>query len=96
MRLVADACNPALAESKSLLQRLALHGTTGRMDKTLRKYTSFDEAKADEYRYWQSRPAHERMDAISEITQDLYAMKGEVPDVPRLQRTLVHLKRSQG
>jgi len=34
------------------------------MDKTLRKYTSFDEMKADEYRYWQSRPAHERMDAV--------------------------------
>jgi hypothetical protein len=67
-----------------------------RMDKTLRKYTSFEEAKADEYRYWQSRPAHERMDAISEITQDLYAMKGEVLDVPRLQRTFVHLKRPQG
>ena len=27
------------------------------MDKTIRKYTSFDEAKADEYRYWDSRPA---------------------------------------
>ena len=60
------------------------------------KYTSFDEAKADEYRYWQSRPAHERMAAISEITQEQYAMKGVVPDVPRLQRTLVHLKRPQG
>jgi hypothetical protein len=66
-----------------------------RMDKTLRKYTSFDEAKADEYRYWQSRPAHERMAAVSEITQELYAMKGAVPDVPRLQRTLVHVKRPQ-
>jgi hypothetical protein len=69
---------------------------TKRMDKTLRKYTSFEEAKADEYRYWHSRPAHERMDAISEISQDLYAMKGEVLDVPRLQRILVHLKRLQG
>jgi hypothetical protein len=64
-----------------------------RMDKTLREYTSFDEAKADEYRYWQSRPAHERMDAVSDITQELDAMKGEVPDVPRLQKTLVHLQR---
>jgi hypothetical protein len=67
-----------------------------RMDKTIRKYTSFDEAKADEYRYWQSRPAQERMAAVSEITQELYAMKGAVPDVPRLQRALVHLKRPQG
>jgi hypothetical protein len=24
------------------------------MDKTIRKYTSFEEMKADEYRYWQS------------------------------------------
>jgi hypothetical protein len=66
-----------------------------RMDKTIRKYTSLDEMKADEYRYWQSRPVHERMDAISELTQALYAMKGAVPDVPRLQRTLVRLQRTQ-
>jgi len=25
------------------------------MDKTIRKYTDFDEMKADDYRYWQSR-----------------------------------------
>jgi hypothetical protein len=66
-----------------------------RMDKTIRKYTSLDEMKADEYRYWQSRPVHERMDAVSELTQALYAMKGAVPDVPRLQRTLVRLQRTQ-
>jgi len=63
------------------------------MDKTVRKYTSFDETKADEYRYWQSRPAHERMAAVSEITQELYAMKGEAPDPPRLERTLVRVER---
>jgi hypothetical protein len=45
------------------------------VDKTIRKYTSLDEMKADEYRYWQSRPAHERMDAVSELTQATYAMK---------------------
>ena len=66
------------------------------MDKTIRKYTSFEEAKADEYRYWQSRPAHERVDAVSEITQEEYAMKGAVRDVPRLQRTLVRVQRPQG
>ena len=68
------------------------------MDKTIRKYTSMadlDEVKADEYRYWQSRPVHERTDAVSEITQELYAMKGAVPDVPRLQRTLVRFERPQ-
>ena len=64
------------------------------MDKTIRKYIDFDEIKADEYRYWQSRPVHERVAAVSELTQDSYAMKGEAPDVPRLQRTLVHFERT--
>jgi hypothetical protein len=68
------------------------------MDKTIRKYKSvadLDEIKADEYRYWQSRPLHERMAAVSEITQEQYAMKGAVRDVPRLQRTLVRFERPQ-
>ena len=64
------------------------------MDKTIRKYTDFDEMKADEYRYWQSRPVWERTDAVSELTQEHYAMKGEAPDVPRLQRTLVRVERA--
>jgi hypothetical protein len=64
-----------------------------RMDKTIRKYTKFEEMKADEYRYWQSRPVHERVQAVSEITQEQYAMKGAVPDVPRLQRTFVRFER---
>ena len=64
------------------------------MDKTIRKYTHFDGMKADEYRYWQSRPVHERVKAVSELTQEHYAMKGAAPDVPRLQRTLVHFERA--
>ena len=65
----------------------------GRMDKTIRKYTDFDEMKADEYRYWQSRPVHERIDAVEEMIQAAYALKGwEIkPDVPRLQRPFVRL-----
>ena len=68
--------------------------TNGHMDKTIRKYTDFDDMKADEYRYWQSRPVHERLAAVSELSQEGYAMKGEAPDVPRLQRTLVHFERA--
>ena len=67
------------------------------MDKTIRKYnrpTDLDEIKAEEYRYWQSRPVYERLAAVSEITQEQYAMKGLVEDVPRLQRTLVHFERA--
>ena len=39
------------------------------MDKTIRRYTDLDEMKADEYRYWQSRPVHERMDAAAELSR---------------------------
>ena len=51
--------------------------------------------KADEYRYWQSRPVHERMTAVAEITRAAYALKEPAPDVLRLQRTLVCLQRPQ-
>jgi hypothetical protein len=57
---------------------------------TVRKYTDLDEMKADEYRYWQSRPAQERLDAVEEMIETAYALKGWKiePDVPRLQRPL--------
>ena len=60
---------------------------------TVRRYTDFAEMKADEYRYWQSRPAHERLDAIDEMIETAYALKGweMEPDVPRLQRPFVRL-----
>jgi hypothetical protein len=68
------------------------------MDKTIRKYSALsdlDELKAEEYRYWQSRPVHERIAAVSQLTQELYAMKGEATSVPRLERTLVRFERLQ-
>jgi len=46
------------------------------MDKTIRRYTDFNEMKADEYRYWQSRPVHERLDAVDEMIETAYALKG--------------------
>ena len=65
------------------------------MDKVIRTFTSFDAMKADEYRDWQVRPPHERMDAVAEITLAAYQMKEPAPDVRRLQRTLVHLQRPE-
>ena len=69
---------------------------TERMDDTpiIRKYSSFDEMKADEYRYWQSRPIHERLAAVWELTEQLYKLKGFRPDDFRLQRTVVHFERT--
>ena len=65
------------------------------MDKTIQTFASFEAMKAEEYRDWQERPAHERMRAVSEITLAAYAMKEPAADVRRLQRTLVHLQRPQ-
>lgn len=68
-----------------------------RMDKTIRKYTSFDEMKADEYREWQELPDYERLNTAAELSLALYQAKEPTPnDVrARLQRTIVHLKRPQ-
>ena len=74
--------------------RTVLWYKRNRMDKTIRKYASLDEMKADEYRYRQSRPVHERMESVSELTRTMYAMKGAAPDVFRLERTLVRVERS--
>jgi hypothetical protein len=63
------------------------------MDAVVRKFDSLKEMKTDEYRYWRSRPVHERMSAVAEITLAAYAMKGIVPDVRRLQSTVVLLQR---
>jgi hypothetical protein len=43
------------------------------MDAILREDTTFDEMKADEYRHRQSRPVHERMDAIKKMIQIVFA-----------------------
>jgi len=63
------------------------------MDKAIHVYTSHARMKAEEYRYWRSRPVHERMNAVSELTRAVYAMKEALPDVPRLQRTVAVLPR---
>lgn len=67
------------------------------MDKTIRKYTNFEEMKADEYREWQALPGYARLHAAFELSLALYQAKEPTHDVqPRLQRTLVHLQRTQG
>jgi hypothetical protein len=62
------------------------------MQSLVRKFSSHAEMKAEEYRFWQSRPAHERMDAVSELTTAAYALKG-MADVPRLQGPIVRISR---
>jgi hypothetical protein len=59
----------------------------------VRRFASFDAMKAEEYVYWQGRPAAERMAAVTEISAEAFALKDHAPHASRLQRTLVHLKR---
>lgn len=65
------------------------------MDKTIRKFDSLAKMKDEEYLYWQSRPVPERMQAVVELTQAMYALKGAAPDASRLQRTLVRVERAR-
>jgi hypothetical protein len=64
------------------------------MDKSIRRFSSLDEMKAEEYRYWQGVSARERIQAVSDITRDAYALKGQLPSVQRLQRTLIRIQRT--
>jgi hypothetical protein len=53
---------------------------------TLRRFNSFTDMKADEYRYWSSRPVHERLAAVSELSIEGYRLKGTLPRDPGLRR----------
>lgn len=63
------------------------------MNKIIRKFSNIDAMKAEEYRYWQSVSVSERLRAVWEITLEAYRLRGEIQDVPRLQRTLVRIQR---
>jgi hypothetical protein len=64
------------------------------MDKRITRYNSHVAMRADQYRAWQRLPASERIRAVMDLTLDLYALKGEVRDAPRLQRDLIRLRSS--
>ncbi len=59
------------------------------MDLTIRKLASFEEAKDEEYRYWQSVSPSERLAAAWQLSIEQYRMKGIEPDGTRLRTTAV-------
>lgn len=66
------------------------------MDKTLRRYSSLEAMKADEYRAWQKLLSRERLNAAAELSIGAYRMKESSRNVPaRLQRTLVRLQQPE-
>jgi hypothetical protein len=60
---------------------------------TLRRFGSFEDMKADSYRYWREQPEHARLAAVAELNSDTWALKGRLGDAPGLQRTIRLLKR---
>ncbi len=46
---------------------------------TLTRFDGFADMKADEYRYWHSRPVHERLAAVSALSIEGYRLKGTLP-----------------
>ena len=63
------------------------------MDRTFQKVTSREEQDAENYRYWQSRPDFERMQAVREIIYTTYALKGIDLDARRPDRTCQVIQR---
>jgi hypothetical protein len=64
------------------------------VDKTIRKVASCEEAKNEEYRYWQSVSPAERIAAAWQLSIEQYRMKGIEPDGQGLRRTLVRFERA--
>lgn len=64
------------------------------MDKTIRKFASFEEMKDAEYREWQALSPQARLDAAAELSFIQYQWKEPGRDVQSaVQRTLVRVQR---
>jgi hypothetical protein len=66
-------------------------------NKTIRKFSSHEEQKAEINRYWQSRPVGERLAAVWDATATAYAFKGITYDpTRRSEATLTRIQRPRG
>ncbi len=66
------------------------------MNKTVTKALSLEEQKADEYRYWQSVPASERIRCGVELSKEAYKRRGLYKDGQELDRILVTVRPVRG
>jgi hypothetical protein len=63
------------------------------VDKAIRSFSSLDMMKADEHSAWRKVSQRERLRAFMDISTALYALRGQAPNVRRLQRSLVRIQR---
>jgi len=66
---------------------------TSAIDKTIRRVIDLKEQRMETYRYWRSRTAAERMEAVAEIVRDVYHTKGIDLDSLPPDKTLVRIDR---
>jgi hypothetical protein len=64
------------------------------MEKTIRKFNSFDEMKSEEYRYWQSVSPDERFAAGHQMSVEAYRSLGYACDGADLRRVAVRFERA--
>ena len=67
------------------------------INKTIRRFSSHEEQKAEVYRYWQSRPVGERLAAVWDATAAAYAFRGTDYDpTRRSEATLTRIQLPRG
>jgi hypothetical protein len=64
------------------------------MDKTIRKFNSFEEMKDEEYRYWQSVTPAERFAAGHQLSVEGYRAYGYSADGAELKRVAVRIEQT--
>jgi hypothetical protein len=64
------------------------------MDKTIRKFASFEEMKDEEYRYWQSVTPAERFAAGHQLSVEGYRAYGYSADGAELKRVAVRIEQA--
>jgi hypothetical protein len=64
--------------------------------KTIQRFSSREEQRAEVYRYWQSRPIAERFMAVWDASLTAYALKGITYDpTRRSEATLTRVQRTR-
>jgi hypothetical protein len=65
------------------------------MEKVIRKCSSFEEMKDEEYRYWQSRPPAERFAVGHQMSIEGYRAYGYSSDGTELKRVAVRIEQAR-
>jgi hypothetical protein len=64
-----------------------------RINRTIRRVTDLKAQRLETYRYWQSRPCAERIEAVAEIVRGAYLAKGIDLELRPSDKTLVRVER---